>query len=54
MNPLMVKPGNSIGYGFTREEVHALPYDEALRMVEFLGEAWEKERDEIESAKRKR
>jgi hypothetical protein len=50
----MLKPGQSIGYGLSLDEVLSLPYSIAIRMIEFLEEMWDKERTEIQRAKSRR
>lgn len=54
INPLLIKPGSSVGYGMQLEEIFALPYSRGLTMVEFLADTWDKERSEMEKAKRGR
>ena len=54
INPLLIKPGQSVGYGMQLDEIMLLPYSRAEQLLEFLGDAWEKEQTEINNAKKGR
>lgn len=53
INPLLIKPGQSVGYGMTLEDIYSLPYSRALAMVEYLGDSWDREKAEYDKAKTK-
>ncbi len=50
----MIHVGHSVYYGLSRSEVMELPYSEAMKMVSFLSEQWEKQNRDLEKAKRGR